>query len=191
MSIPVTFDVVQSVWDEKRPDLLWVVIQSSHETGGEYAARLWFTKDNSNPQDWRNESRELAKFDCAEMDGAPDDVPTTCIVTGLRASRLAFGLPWAAAEQGIVKGDQLNLYIEVCQEPNAEGYMEPPSPVAINEELMDPSALMCPPDEAEQLDEFETKLAELVCDDPWHTTDTPLTKACPLCAYSYEDDVTL
>jgi hypothetical protein len=186
MSTPVTFDVVQSVWDENKPHLLWVVVQSSHETGGEYAARLWFTLDGSNPQDWRNEKRELAKFDCCEMDGAPEDVPTTTIVTGLRATRLAFGLPWCAAIQGIEKGDKINLFVEFCQEVNEDGKLEPLTPTAINE-----NTLMCPPPESEQLDAFETQLAELLCEDPWHKTDSPLTKNCPLCGYSYEDDVKL
>lgn len=186
MSIPVTFDVVQTVWDENKPDLLWVVIQSSHETGGEYAARLWFTKDGSNPQDWRNEARDLARFDAREMDGAPEEVAVTTIVTGLRASRMAFGLPWAAAAQEIKKGDQLNLFIEFCQEVDEDGKFEPLEPMTINE-----NTLMCPPDEGEQLDAFETQLAELMCEDPWHKTDSPLSKACPLCGYAYEDDVKL
>jgi hypothetical protein len=184
-SIPVVFDVVQSVWDENNDDLLWVVIQSSVETGGEYACRLWFTLDGSNPQDWRNEKRELAKFDCSEMDGAPEDIPTTTIVTGVRASRHAFGLPWCATAQGIEKDQkqQINLFVEFCQEVDEENQLEPmPAPIEPGE---------CSPQIPYDESAPSAQLAQILCDDPWHLADTPLTDSCPLCGYSYADDLKL
>lgn len=116
----LTFDVQQAMWDPEKPHLLWVLVKSTEDVDGEYVARLWWTADGSNPQDFRNERRQLATFDVREMDEAPNDVPTTTIITGLLANRQPFGLPWDAALQGVEKGDELLLYVEFCQEMEVE-----------------------------------------------------------------------
>lgn len=112
----VTFDVDGAVWDEHKPHLLWVLVKSQGRADGEFAARLWWTKDGSNPQDFRNESRKLATLDVREMDDAPEGVDVTTIITGLEANEMPYGLPWDAALQGVSKGDELQLYVEFCQE---------------------------------------------------------------------------
>jgi len=115
-STAVQFDVDRAMWDPEKPHLMWVLVKSNIDADGEYVARIWWTKDGSNPQDFRNRLRQLATLDVREMDDAPDNVPTTTIITGLRANRQAFGLPWDATLQGITKDDELLLYVEFCQE---------------------------------------------------------------------------
>lgn len=112
----VTFDVDKAIWDPGKPHLLWVLVKSQGKADGEYAARLWWTKDGSNPQDFRNEKRQLATLDANEMDDAPENAEVTTIITGLQANEMPYGLPWDAALQGIEKNDQLQLYVEFCQE---------------------------------------------------------------------------
>ena len=77
---------------------------------------MWWTKDGSNPQDFRNENRRLALLDAREMDDAPENEPHTTIITGLEANETPYGLPWDAAIQEIQKDDELQLFVEFCQE---------------------------------------------------------------------------
>ena len=119
MSSPVAFAVQQAIYDPEKPHLLWVLIASTdEEPNTEYAARLWITTDGSNPQDWRNPKRQLAQLDTREMDGAPEDEPFTTIITGLRANRLAFGLPVHTEIMKIDHESQAEIvfYVECCQE---------------------------------------------------------------------------
>jgi hypothetical protein len=111
-----TFDVDRAMWDPEKPHLMWVLVKSTGKSEGEYAARLWFTTDGSNPQDWRNENRRLALLDAREMDDAPEDEPHTTVITGLLANEMPYGLPWDAAIQEIPKDEELLLFVECCQE---------------------------------------------------------------------------
>lgn len=122
MSQPVIFDVDQIFWDPEKPHLLWVLVKSNGEADGEYAARIWWTSDGSNPQDFRNENRRLAMLDAREMEDAPDDEPHTTVITGLKANQMPYGFPWDGALQEVSKekGTELLLYVEYCQEPEVE-----------------------------------------------------------------------
>lgn len=164
------FTVTRAVLDPEKPHLMWVLIQSSHPTPGDYVARLWYTLDQSNPQDWRNPMRALAHFDCAEIEGSPKDEQFTTIVTGLKANGFEFGLPFhLGANMVAVKGldqTQMTFFVEFCHEVEDE-----------EEDVLDSLS-----DE-----ELEGTLAKIFneasdddCVDEWHAGDQ--TTACPSCA---------
>lgn len=185
----VAWDVVQAMWDENKTGLMWVVIKSDRETEGEYAARLWFTDDGTNPQDWRNENRRLAQLDPAEMDGAPKDADVTTTITGLRANQCAFGFPWSAEAQDVKQNAQLNLFVECCEELTDGTKLQQLPPPIDSHASMEPVASLFPQPHNEESP--TAQLASVLCEDPWHDTDVPLSPACPMCGYSYEDDLTL
>ena len=114
MTAPV-FTHVQSFWDAEGSDLMWVVVKSEGDADGDYAVRLWFSLDGSDPSDETNEARQLAVFDPDHLDEAPDEAAATTVARGLKANRTAFGLPWLARGQG-VHTQRLMLWIQTALE---------------------------------------------------------------------------
>jgi hypothetical protein len=182
-----TFGVTRAVLDPEKPHLMWVLIQSGHETPGDYVARLWYTLDESNPQDWRNSGRALAHFDCREIEGSPEDEQFTTIVTGLKANGCEFGLPFHLGANMISERPdetQMTFFVEVCHEVDKEDE-------AANAELVESFTKAMEEDslpESEPSDDEDGRYSQLsgkikvvggACTDEWHKGEQ--TTICPTC----------
>ena len=164
-----TFSVTRAVLDPEKPHLMWVLIKGD-AMPGDYVARLWYTLDGSNPQDWRNNGRALAHFDCREIEGSPADEQYTTIVTGLKANGCEFGLPFhlganIVAQTGI---DQtaMTFFVEFCQETDED---------ELHDELQN---LLDETSDAEPLPSMDEVTID--CEDEWHELEFQTT-ACPAC----------
>jgi hypothetical protein len=114
--IIIPFEITQTFWDPKRDDLIWVLVKSQVEADGDYAARLLFTADGSDPRDPANKNRMTALLDAKELEGSDSGADVIGFVHGLLANRCDFGIPWLAGRQGIKKGDKLDIYLEGLEE---------------------------------------------------------------------------
>ena len=138
--------------------------------------------DGSNPQDWRNQGRALAHFDCREIEGSPADEQFTTIVTGLKANNMEFGLPFhLGANMVALKGldeRQMTFFVEACHEVE-ENEDE------IDAELAESFAKAVAETPTCDDDRFSDLMGKVEidnsdCADPWHDGDQ--TTACPSCA---------